>query len=398
MKRSFRERILYASIFLGLCLVWFPVVHLFFLPDVRDYRQTDAIAPEARRMLNEFLYVWHNPETRDLELARMAKTNPEWDFMSRTFLVLALSNAALQDSSLKANALETIDTIIDHTLALERERGMYHFLLGYAQESPWECDPPRSQFLDGEIALMLAARCFVEDRPDYRESLRSRVDLMVARMEQSPVLSAESYPDECWLFCNAIAVVAIRASDVLNGTDHGNFLHRWMAVTRACLTDPETGLLIAAYTFDGSPHPAGDGPEGTTVWLMAHMLEVLDPVFAADQYARARRELGRSLLGFGYAREWPESHTGAVDVDSGPVIPLLNASPGSSGLAVFGTAAFEDEDFLRQLLASLRLGGFPVRHGNRLTFRSAGAIGNSVVVYGLVEGPLWRAIREGRRP
>ena len=55
--------------------------------------------------------------------------------------------------------------------------------------------------------------------------------------------------------------------------------------------------------------------------MSAHMLRAVDPVFAEDQYRRAKKELARTILGFGYAREWPASHRGPEDVDSGPVIP-----------------------------------------------------------------------------
>ena len=65
-----------------------------------------------------------------------------------------------------------------------------------------------------------------------------------------------------------------------------------------------------------------------------------------DQYRRARKELGRSVLGFGYAKEWPASWKGPADVDSGPVIPGLEISAGSSGLAFVGTWVFDDRAVL----------------------------------------------------
>ena len=45
--------------------------------------------------------------------------------------------------------------------------------------------------------------------------------------------------------------------------------------------------------------------------MTAHCLQLIDEEFAADQYRRARKELGRELLGFGYAREWPRLLGGA---------------------------------------------------------------------------------------
>ncbi|MCW5831942.1 MAG: hypothetical protein KIS78_05760 [Labilithrix sp.] len=124
------------------------------------------------------------------------------------------------------------------------------------------------------------------------------------------------------------------------GTDHARLARDWVAHAKARLVDPETGLLISSYTWDGR---VLDGPEGSSLWMSAHNLLVIDEAFARDQYARARRELGASFFGFGWAREWPEGTPPRPDVDSGPIVPLLQASAGSSGLALLGASAFGDD-------------------------------------------------------
>jgi hypothetical protein len=283
-----------------------------------------------------------------------------------------------------------MDRIIAETLQLESGKGAVHFLMGYVRAKPFVLQPPRSLFVDGEIALMLAARRLVEEHPPYKPLLDERIRLMVGRMKQSPVLSAESYPDECWTFCNTVALAAIRASDALDGGDHSDFLRAWVSTAQARLVHPQTGLLVSSYTLAGNHM---DGPEGSSLWMAAHCLQVVDEAFAADQYARARKELGRSVLGFGYAREWPVSWVGPKDIDSGPVIPVLEISPGSSGLAILGAAAFRDGDFLRSLLATLDFAAFPVREGGGLRYAAANAVGDAVVFYATVQGPLWERIR-----
>ena len=87
----------------------------------------------------------------------MQKVNPEWDFMSRTYFVLALANMALRDRKYEDLACEIIDAIIDNTRRIAKEKGPAYFLLGYAKGRPWVMKPVRSQFVDGEIALMMAA-------------------------------------------------------------------------------------------------------------------------------------------------------------------------------------------------------------------------------------------------
>lgn len=121
--------------------------------------------------------------------------------------------------------LPVIDRIIDETLALERDRGMLFFLIDYARAGRFEVEPPRSLFLDGEIALMMGLRRMVSEKPAYRRLFRERVDLMVERMDAAPVMCLESYPNECWLFCNTVALAAIKVGDILDGTDQAVLQH-----------------------------------------------------------------------------------------------------------------------------------------------------------------------------
>lgn len=377
--------------------IWVPCLHLVFQRDVRQYRTMDGLSRTARKLAATYLDVWASPDLRERELAGMRRLNPEWDFMSRTFMVLALSNMALRDHALRAQAIEIMDAIISDTLDHERTEGHEHFLLGYGHQGSWVIGPPRSIFVDGEIAMMLAARRFVEDEPAYRPLLTARVAAMVRRMRHSPVLCAESYPDECWLFCNTVALAAVRMADVLDGTDHGEFLNHWVRTGRARLTEPRTGLLISAFGVDGSPAPAGFGPEGSSIWMAAHMLEVVDQNFATDQYRRARKALGRSFLGFGYSREWPRGHAGTMDIDSGPVIPGCGASASASGLAILAATAFQDTAYFSELMTSLRCAGFPSERNGKLRFMAGNQVGDAVLLYAMVEGPLWDEVgRRGR--
>ncbi len=176
--------------------IWLPCLHLFYQAESGAYRSGSGVAPKAGMMFARHLQLWTDPQLRAAELAKMQQLNPEWDFMSRTYFVLALANMALRDGAYKQQAVEIIDLIIDSTIKIEQEKGAEYFLLGYGRSDTWVMQPARSQFIDGEIALMLAARRFVAEKEEYRPLLAERVRIMLARMRQSPVLCAESYPDE----------------------------------------------------------------------------------------------------------------------------------------------------------------------------------------------------------
>ncbi|HUS63864.1 MAG TPA: hypothetical protein VMZ28_04935 [Kofleriaceae bacterium] len=371
--------------------LWLPALGLVFAQPAGALQSKTGVPPRARAMAAHHLALWNDPALRAAAVGRMRAANAEWDFMGRSFLVWSLANLALRDPAAKPEALAVIDRILDETLRLEREEGMYVFLMPYAKDKAWQVEPKASQFLDGEIALMLGARCLVEDKPAYRAALTERVDRMAQKMAKSPVLSAESYPDECWTFCNTVGLAAIRVHDRLAGTRaHDALLAGWVAAAKRSLVDRKTGLLVSSYTVGGAHL---DGPEGSSIWLSAHMLALVDPAFARDQYERARRELSHHVLGFGYAGEWPASWQGPRDIDSGPVIPLLDVSAGSSGLAFVGAAAFGDDAYLAELSATVDFAGFPIARGGTLRYAASNQVGDAVMLYALLLGPLWERAR-----
>jgi hypothetical protein len=123
---------------------------------------------------------------------------------------------------------------------------------------------------------------------------------------------------------------------------------------------------------------------------------VLDPTFAADQYAAARAALVRAPLGFGYAREWGPGWHGPEDVDSGPIVPILQASPSSSGFALMAARAFGDDATLGALTRSLGAADLVTALDPRLAALAANPMGDVIVLHALTFGPLWQELGVGR--
>ncbi|MHC4524772.1 MAG: linalool dehydratase/isomerase domain-containing protein, partial [Planctomycetota bacterium] len=319
-------------IFCAVLLIFF----VFLVNPCNAYGNNDfsKIDSRTQKLANRYYEIWITPKLRKRCLTQLHQQNPEWDFMFRTYSVLSFSNLALHDPQKKQGYLNIIDSIVEDTLSLEHKYGFKYFLLGYGQGNRWKIRPARSLFIDGEIALMLGARCLVESNKAYEKELSRRVEIIIDSMNKSTDLCAESYPDECWVFCNTIALAAIKISDQLNETDHSGFISQWITNAKKQLIDKKTGLLRSAFTLDGTPTSSAKGPEGSSIWMSCHMLQLIDKEFAQDQYKKAKKELLGSILGFGYSREWPVSYQGAADIDSGPVVPFLNASPSASGLAI----------------------------------------------------------------
>src|SRR5215469_9633461 len=369
-------------------IIWIPCLHLFFVRPASDFYRAEGLSPKARQLAARHLQLWTEPELRDQELRTMRASNAEWDFMGRSFLVWSLANMSLRDPASKPLYLDTIDRIIAETLRLEREEGMYFFLMPYAKARRSVDQPSHSLFLDGEIALMLACRRMVEEKPEYKQLLAERVDAVVERFHQCPGLMLESYPDECWMFDHVVALDAMRLEDCLDGTDHSILIHEWLAMARKKLVHQESGILISSFTTHGN---VLDGPEGSTIWMVAHCLQLLDEDFAKEQYALARKQLGQITAGFGYAHEWPPTwKDGVPDIDSGPIVPVFNISAGSSGMAFIAATSFGDEKVTASLAATLDFAAFPLVHQGRLKYCASNQVGDAALLYAATLGPIWQ--------
>ena len=109
--------------------LWLPSMHLLFKPHMDEYLSDTGISSKARALAARHLALWSDPELRAEEIAKMRRNNAEWDFMARTFFVLALGNMALRESGARGEYLEIMDAIIDETIRLEQENGANYFLI-----------------------------------------------------------------------------------------------------------------------------------------------------------------------------------------------------------------------------------------------------------------------------
>ena len=66
--------------------------------------------------------------------------------------------------------------------------------------------------------------------------------------------------------------------------------------------------------------------------------------------------------------------------------------------ALLGAGAFDDRATLAGLVASLDLAAFPIEDAGGLRYAASNAVGDAVLLYALVEGPLWARAWERLRP
>src|SRR5882724_11926515 len=208
--------------------IWLLCLHFVFHKSASDFYQTQGLSPQARQLAARHLDLLTEPQSRERELRKMRASNAEWDFMGRSFLVWSLANMGLREPGSSKAYLQTIDQIIDETVRLEKQEGMYFFLMPYAKARSYVAQPAHSLFLDGEIALMAASRRMLEEKPEYKTQLAERINAIVQRFDQTKSSVLESYPNECWMFDHVVALDAIRLADFLDGSDHSRLIQNWL--------------------------------------------------------------------------------------------------------------------------------------------------------------------------
>lgn len=88
-------------------------------------------------------------------------------FKTFVFVGVALANRAKTDVAQRTGYLHTIDSISNDTLAKEQLHGQFYFLMAYARIKDFVNPSRSSVFVDGEIAMMPAARRLVTDDARY---------------------------------------------------------------------------------------------------------------------------------------------------------------------------------------------------------------------------------------
>ncbi len=378
-------------------ILWLSCIHLVFGPNPDPFFEPGVVSPKARMMAEHLMARWTEPALLAAELRRMERPNEKWDLYNRTFLAMALANLALRDPSYTGRACVVMDTIIDNTLRIRKEKGAHHFLPGVGPDPDWENTSfPASQLLNAHLEIMIASRLAVEERIDYGKPLREMMRNLGAPSENH-FGCGESYPRKCLMLPNIMALAGYTMYDALEGTNHGSWMAPlWRLKFLEKLSDERTRLLYTGFTIDGYASDGFYGPEGSSIWLITHLMQLFDPELAKRQYRRAREALYGTFLGLGYSREWPRGASGSWDEDSGVVVPVLGASAKATLSMVVAAAAFEDQEALGALLASVELLGLPHRRGDRLSYRALAGAKESLLFYAMVQGPLWDRFRELR--
>ena len=298
----------------------------------------------------------------------------EWLFGSHLMAGLGHLQLAVLDPASASSRVAFAETCIDAILRDEVRR---------FDRTTWRCDPLDAPGTDQDHAAYLGYFDLLLglDRllhPETRHAaLHDRITAhLVARVEATPGLLLESYPDEIYpLDTGQGSAFRDGLHQRATGSDHRALLARWAATCRSTWRDPESGLLYQAFSSRGRPV---DAPRGSGTALGVYFTSFADPVLARELYDAMTRSLDDGLCGFGAFREYPRGIEGRGDIDSGPVVFGLGLSATGFGLA--GARMFDDRARFARLFSSAVLAGAPTARGAELQFATGGPLGNAILL------------------
>ncbi len=224
----------------------------------------------------------------------------------------------------------------------------------------------------GYLNFLLARHCQLEPNSTFAP-LHERITTALARrLERSPLLLLQSYPNEVYPVDNCAVIASLAVSG-----RHVALVERWIANCRRRYVDAQTGLLIQCVQPDtGAP---ADEPRGSGTALGAYFLSFADRTFSRELYDAMRQNLAGQILGFGLMREYPRHvPAGRGDIDSGPII--FGYSISATGFALAGARQAGDAPMFRRLYSTAHMFGAPLSPDDRRDFVMGGPLGNAIML------------------
>jgi len=227
----------------------------------------------------------------------------------------------------------------------------------------------------GHLNLALAAWHYLGGDNRYQTLFKNVSESIARRIEASPFLNAETYPQEIYPMDNVAALASLVLFERWTHNRASPTAERWVRYAKAHLLDPKTGLVVHALNSKGQSVQAARGC--STAWY-SFFLPIIDPDFAKDQYARMLEYMGSRRLGVYGIREYPHGIPGSGDVDSGPLV--LGLSPSASGFAIGGARWQRDTVWLDRLLFTSELVGSSVQWKGQRWYLLSPLVGEAIML------------------
>ncbi len=316
----------------------------------------------------------------------------EWLFGTYMMAAMGFGQVALEtdDPARRAASLARMETCIDAVLG-EGPRAFDRDAWGIDAIASTHA-PPGSPRDRGHVAylgyagLALGLHRVLVPTSRWSETHDAIAAALVRRYEASSTGLLETYPGEVYPVDNAAALGALALHARAVGEPRPRAVAIGLDALRAHAIDPVTGLLAQAVdATDASPR---DRMRGSGTALASYFLAFADRPTSAALYRAVRRELFRTVIGFGAVLEYGPSKTneraGNGDIDSGPIV--LGFGVSATGFALGASRMHDDRDAFASLYATAHLFGAPHDGARSRTFATGGPLGDAIL-FAMVTAP-----------
>lgn len=304
---------------------WNIAVHSANLPG------SDAEREQVKALLRDL-----GPGTHDAVPGRMQSLFPEGAAFSYALYGLVNCNVAAWAEEAERSHLYSEALFAAEQMNSEQVRGGFPALL-----------PPGHGIFHAGWSALLNGRLletFEEASSDPRAIayFEEQCDTIAATFRHAPTAFPESYNDMAWPADGAVAMAALALHDRILEPRYEVEVERWVSRVRATLT-ADGGV---SHAWDPVHDRAQRSMRGSSMALMCVALAGVDSSFAHEQFTVFGQRFFAERMGVPMITEYPSGHSGAGDVDSGPLI--LGAGPvamivGAGACRVHGDAFHEHE-------------------------------------------------------
>ena len=326
----------------------------------------------------------------------MRRSNPEWDFMGRTFLAYSLAEMALREPAEKARHLAALDAILDDTLRRERDEGLYYFLMPYARARPSGCSRRAASSSTARSPSCSASAASSSERGRVPAAAAARVEAMIARMKRARCSRPRATRTSAGRSATPSPSPRSRRRDCWTGRTTGTSSGDGCEAAKAKLVDPATGLLVSSYTLRRA-HPTTARRARASGWRRTCSARWIR-CSPRTSIAAPRRSSAAPCWASATPASGRRRTAGPRTSTPGRSIPGLDVSGGSSGLAFVAASSFGDHAFLGALTPPSNSPRFRAMRDGHLRYAASNQVGDAVVLYSKCSGRLWDAVAPGRRP
>lgn len=280
----------------------------------------------------------------------------EWALYSCSMLAAARTNISHLYPETKEENIISIDSLISIVMSPELRK---YDKLRWGEDPLYTLEGNNSHISYlSHLAWMITGYKKADGSNKYDKLLSSLCHCMNRRIQQSPGLNLETYPEEpIYIPDMLVAIVALQQYSKMNNGKYSSTVKEWLYNAKNKWCDKETGLLVSFLEKDGRQIPMAP-IKGSYSALNCYYLTLIDNDFALEQYEKLKMYFWKDSFVSGLKDYHDRKCYIGMDIDAGPIICEL--SPSGTAFATGSASYFDDNDIRNKILKTAEIAGHSI--------------------------------------